>query len=129
MRDTREVLDRAPTVVEFVIAEGGSVEAKQVGDFVDGYAVEERRDGRSLNEITGVEIEAGGAVQFLLTDGSDQAGETAVALGVARQMGVEVVGMEDGEGLDRILSQERREGKEERKQNTARHLWILTNQY
>jgi len=94
-----------------VVAERCGVDAHSVGDFIDGKAVVKRGNGSSLDQVAGIEIEAGGAVFALVPDGPGDVGETTEAAIVGKQVSVEIVGVEDGERDERGLSEEGRAGE------------------
>ena len=100
LRHFDEVAGLLPAVVEVVVAEGEGVEAEEVGDFEDGGGFVDGGDGGALGEVAGVEEDAVGAVFALLADDGGEVGEAAVVVGEGGEAGVEVVGVEDGEGAD-----------------------------
>ena len=71
-RRLHELAQALPAVIEIVVADGGDVEAEQVGDFVDGQAAVDGGDGGALHQVAGVEQQAGAAAQALLADDGGQ---------------------------------------------------------
>ena len=100
LRHFDEVAGLLPAIVEVVVAEREGVEAEEVGDFEDGGGFVDGGDGGALGEVAGVEEDAVGAAFFLLPDDGGEVGETAVVVGEGGEAGMEVVGVEDGEGAD-----------------------------
>jgi hypothetical protein len=93
-----ELASLHPTVVEIVIAQSRGVKTEQIGDLEDRQPVEDGRDGRALHQVSGVQQDAVGAAGALVADGRGQVGEASL-MGIRRRyVGVQVVGVENGEG-------------------------------
>jgi hypothetical protein len=53
-----------------------------------------------LHEVAGVEEQAAGAIFTLVSDGGHELGETALAALGGREVGMQIVGVKDGERPD-----------------------------
>jgi len=100
LRDADELLDFVPAVIELVIAERGDVDVQEICKLVDRFAMEDGGDGRALDEIAGVEVDARRAVSALIAQHGGEICEASHAVAVRLQVGVKVVRVEDGERAD-----------------------------
>ncbi|MNT61584.1 hypothetical protein D3C72_1992390 [compost metagenome] len=88
-------------VVQLVVAHGGGVVTRLVHRLVVGIPLVEGEDGRSLEDVAGVQHQRAGGLSLDLLDQVGSAGDPAQALAVAgvvgEQMVVRIVGMQDGQ--------------------------------
>ena len=107
-----EVLDALPAVIELVIAQAVRIDAEGVRHFKDGEPLEDRRDGRALHHVPGMQHDRVLGLRALGPDRRRHMGEAAHSSLVRQQPCMQVVQMQDREALD-FGSGARREGKQE----------------
>ena len=100
LRNLDELARLHPAVIEIVIAERPHVVSEQVDHLEDGEAVEDCRDRRALGDIAGIQQYAIVAAGAFPADHGGQVREAATAIIERHHAGMEIVGVQDGEGPD-----------------------------
>ena len=100
LRNLHELARLHPAVVEIVVAERPHVVAEQVDHLEDGEAVEDGGDRGALGDIAGIQQDAIVAAGAFAADHGGQVRKAATAIFERQHAGVEVVGVQDGEGPD-----------------------------
>jgi hypothetical protein len=100
LRSLYELACLHPAVVEIVVAERPHVISEQVDHLEDGEAVEDGGDRCALGDIAGIQQDAIVAAGAFPADHGRQVRKAATAIIEWHHAGMEVVGVQDGEGPD-----------------------------
>ena len=103
MRDSGESLDRLPAVIEFMIADGSRIEAEHIRKLVEGSAAVEASRPECLAPYRPRLEECRRTAFTLPPNFRRKISEAAETFRIGKQLGVQIVRVQDTQGADIIL--------------------------